>query len=103
MYTIAEDHVNASLLFTGTEFGLFTSIDGGAHWVQLKAGLPTIAIRDLEIQLVLQLIRMVEVDDHAVAIVGVGDEVLVSISPTFYKQLLCTSLYFFANFLLYKN
>jgi hypothetical protein len=50
VYTIAEDHVNASLLFTGTEFGLFTSIDGGAHWVQLKAGLPTIAIRDLEIQ-----------------------------------------------------
>lgn len=50
VYTVAEDHVNPSLLFAGTEFGLFTSIDGGAHWVQLKAGLPTIAIRDLEIQ-----------------------------------------------------
>lgn len=50
VYTVAEDYINPSLLFTGTEFGLFTSIDGGAHWVQLKAGLPTIAIRDLEIQ-----------------------------------------------------
>lgn len=50
VYSVAEDHVNPSLLFAGTEFGLFTSIDGGAHWVQMKAGLPTIAIRDLEIQ-----------------------------------------------------
>lgn len=49
-YTIAEDHVNKNLLFVGTEFGLFTSIDGGAKWIQLKAGLPTISVKDLEIQ-----------------------------------------------------
>jgi photosystem II stability/assembly factor-like uncharacterized protein len=49
-YTIAEDHVNKNLLFVGTEFGLFVSIDGGAKWVQLKAGLPTISVKDLEIQ-----------------------------------------------------
>lgn len=49
-YTIAEDHVNADLLFAGTEFGLFFSIDGGAKWVQLKNGLPTIAVKDLAIQ-----------------------------------------------------
>jgi len=28
--------------FAGTEFGAFFTIDGGAHWVQLKGGLPTI-------------------------------------------------------------
>jgi photosystem II stability/assembly factor-like uncharacterized protein len=50
VYTVAEDHVNANLLFVGTEFGLFTSINGGTNWVQLKGGLPTIAVRDLEIQ-----------------------------------------------------
>ncbi|HEX5735248.1 MAG TPA: glycosyl hydrolase [Blastocatellia bacterium] len=47
---IAEDHVNPSLLFVGTEFGLFFSINGGQKWVQLKGGLPTIAVRDLVIQ-----------------------------------------------------
>jgi photosystem II stability/assembly factor-like uncharacterized protein len=47
---IAEDHVNPSLLFVGTEFGLFFTIDGGKKWVQLKGGLPTIAVKDLAIQ-----------------------------------------------------
>lgn len=50
VYTIAEDHVKANLLFCGTEFGAFFSPDGGDNWVQLKAGLPTIAVRDMEIQ-----------------------------------------------------
>lgn len=49
-YTIAEDHVNANLLFCGTEFGVYFTIDRGAKWVQLKGGLPTIAVRDLAIQ-----------------------------------------------------
>ncbi len=46
----AEDPVNANLLFAGTEFGAFFTIDGGAHWVQFKGGLPTIAVRDMKIQ-----------------------------------------------------
>ena len=50
VYSIAEDHVDPQLLFVGTEFGLFCSRDGGAHWTQLKGGLPTIAVRDLAIQ-----------------------------------------------------
>src|SRR5262249_6752520 len=47
---VAEDHVDPNLLFVGTEFGLFFTPDGGKHWVRLKAGLPTIAVRDLCIQ-----------------------------------------------------
>ncbi|HZI61489.1 MAG TPA: hypothetical protein VFD62_12285 [Pyrinomonadaceae bacterium] len=47
---IAEDHVNSNLLFTGTEFGVWFSIDGGEKWIQLKGGMPTIAVRDLNIQ-----------------------------------------------------
>jgi photosystem II stability/assembly factor-like uncharacterized protein len=46
----AEDPVNANLLFAGTEFGAFFTIDGGHHWVRLKGGLPTIAVRDMVIQ-----------------------------------------------------
>jgi hypothetical protein len=33
-YCIAEDPVNANLLFTGTEFGIYASIDGGAKWLK---------------------------------------------------------------------
>lgn len=47
---IAEDHVNPNLLFVGTEFGLFFTVDGGKKWVRLRGGLPTIAVRDLAIQ-----------------------------------------------------
>jgi len=49
-YCIAEDHENPNILFCGTEFGAYVTLDGGAHWVQMKSGLPTIAIRDMEIQ-----------------------------------------------------
>lgn len=49
-YTIAEDHVNANLLFVGTEFGVYFSVDGGAEWIPLKNGLPTIAVKDITIQ-----------------------------------------------------
>jgi len=48
-HTIAEDHVDPNLLFVGTEFGLFFSNDGGGSWHELTT-LPTIAVRDLEIQ-----------------------------------------------------
>lgn len=47
---IAEDHVNPRLLFAGTEFGLYFTIDGGQKWIRLKGGMPTIAVRDLAIQ-----------------------------------------------------
>lgn len=50
VYAIAEDHKDPNLLFAGTEFGLFCSLNGGANWVQLKGGLPTVAIRDIAIQ-----------------------------------------------------
>ncbi len=50
VYSIAEDHVDANLLFVGTEFGCFVSVNGGQNWVKLGAGLPTICVRDMAIQ-----------------------------------------------------
>ena len=50
VYAIAEDHQNPNLLFAGTEFGVYFSINGGKNWIQLKSGLPTVAIRDIAIQ-----------------------------------------------------
>lgn len=48
--SFAEDHVNPNLLFVGTEFGLFFTVDGGQKWIRLRNNLPTIAVRDLAIQ-----------------------------------------------------
>jgi hypothetical protein len=50
VYTVVEDPAKAGLLYCGTEFGLFFTPDGGKRWVRLKGGLPTIAVRDIEIQ-----------------------------------------------------
>jgi len=47
--TIAQDHVNPNLLFIGTEFGAYYTIDGGTKWVKIS-GLPTIPVRDIDIQ-----------------------------------------------------
>jgi hypothetical protein len=49
VYAIAEDHVNPNLLFVGTEFSFYFTLDGGAKWIQLRSGLPTIAVRDIAV------------------------------------------------------
>ena len=49
-YVLIEDPIDRNLLFTGTEYGLFFSQNAGTNWIQLKGGLPTIAVRDLAIQ-----------------------------------------------------
>jgi photosystem II stability/assembly factor-like uncharacterized protein len=50
-HVIKEDTVDKDLLFLGTEFGLWISVDGGAHWGQFKGGdLPAVAVRDLAVQ-----------------------------------------------------
>lgn len=48
-YSIQQDHASPSLLFVGTEFGAFVTLDAGARWFKVP-GLPTIAVRDVEIQ-----------------------------------------------------
>ena len=73
VYCIAEDHENPNLLFVGTEFGVFTSTNGGANWHQLKGGLPTIAIRDMAIH--------EGEDDLVLASFGRGFYVLDDYSP----------------------
>jgi len=47
-HVIKEDARNASLLFLGTEFGLWVSIDGGQSWAQYKgSNFPAVAVRDI--------------------------------------------------------
>jgi photosystem II stability/assembly factor-like uncharacterized protein len=45
--TIREDHKNPNLLYLGTEIGLFITVDGGQHWIELKNNMPTLAFNDL--------------------------------------------------------
>jgi photosystem II stability/assembly factor-like uncharacterized protein len=49
-HVIKEDLVNKNLLFLGTEFGLWISVDGGGKWARYKGGeMPSVAVRDLAI------------------------------------------------------
>jgi len=47
VYVIREDLKNKNLLFVGTEFGVFFSINGGKNWTDLKLNAPTMAFHDL--------------------------------------------------------
>jgi hypothetical protein len=73
VYAVVEDHVDARLLFAGTEFGLFFTNDGGTRWTRLGGGLPTIQVRDLAIQQ--------RDDDLVVATFGRGFYILDDLAP----------------------
>ena len=47
---VREHPRQANLLFAGSEFGVFFTVDGGAHWTKLKSGMPTSPVHDLVIQ-----------------------------------------------------
>jgi photosystem II stability/assembly factor-like uncharacterized protein len=46
---VLQDRTRADLLLVGNDLGVFVSIDGGGHWTQMKANLPTIPVQDLTI------------------------------------------------------
>ncbi len=73
VHTIEQDFVNPNLLFVGTEFGFYYSYNGGKNWIQLKSGLPTIAIRDIALQK--------RENDIAIATFGRGFYILDDFSP----------------------
>ncbi len=73
VHTLEQDFKRKELLFAGTEFGVFFSINEGESWVQLKSGIPTIAVRDLAIQ--------ERESDLAMATFGRGFYVLDNYSP----------------------
>ncbi|HSN87856.1 MAG TPA: hypothetical protein VL025_13950, partial [Thermoanaerobaculia bacterium] len=47
--SIEQDPVQENLLFLGTEWGLWFTLDGGRRWMQWTHGLPTVAVADLVI------------------------------------------------------
>ncbi len=50
LWRIVQDHEKSNLMFLGSEFGVYVTLDGAKTWNKLSSGLPNISIRDLAIQ-----------------------------------------------------
>ena len=50
VWRMVQDHIKPELMFLGTEFGIYFTLDGGEEWIKIKGGVPTISFRDLAIQ-----------------------------------------------------
>jgi hypothetical protein len=48
-HVVKQDPINPDLLFLGTEFGLWITVDGGRQWGQYTANFPPVAVRDMAI------------------------------------------------------
>jgi photosystem II stability/assembly factor-like uncharacterized protein len=73
VWAVIQDHVNGNLLFAGTEFGVYFSVDGGTRWTELKGGMPVAQARDMTVQK--------RENDLVVATFGRGFYVLDDYSP----------------------
>jgi photosystem II stability/assembly factor-like uncharacterized protein len=71
VHSVRQDPKNRSLLYAGTETGIYASFDDGAHWQSLQLNLPTTPINDL----------VVKGDDLAVATNGRAFWVLDDVTP----------------------
>ncbi len=50
VWRLVQDTVKPELMFVGTEFGIFVTLDAGQSWLKLQGGVPNIPFRDLVIQ-----------------------------------------------------
>jgi hypothetical protein len=48
-HVIRQDPINPSVLYAGTELGLWVSFDAGARWTSLRLNLPPVPVRDIQI------------------------------------------------------
>ncbi len=89
IHTIAQDFKNPDLLFAGTEFGVYFSVDGGKIWTQLKSGIPDVSVKDIAIQ--------ERESDLVLATFGRGFYILDDYSPLreLYPELLEKEAYIF--------
>ncbi|HEY9180932.1 MAG TPA: hypothetical protein VIO32_09440, partial [Candidatus Baltobacteraceae bacterium] len=49
VHVVREDPRNTSVLYAGTERGVWVSFDSGAHWTDFRLGLPHVPVYDLQI------------------------------------------------------
>jgi len=48
-HVIREDPRNPSVLYAGTELGLWVSFDGGGRWTSLRQNMPPVPVRDIQV------------------------------------------------------
>jgi len=73
VHSIVQDHIDKDLLFIGTEFGVYFTKDNGNNWVKFSNGLPTICIKEIDVQR--------RENDLALASFGRGFYILDNYSP----------------------
>jgi photosystem II stability/assembly factor-like uncharacterized protein len=49
LHVVRQDLVNPTLMFAGSEFGLYVTVDGGRRWARLTGNLPAVAVYDIAI------------------------------------------------------
>lgn len=86
---IQEDYVNEDLLFLGTEFGLYVTINGGNNWSQFTNNLPPVAIHFIDLQK--------KTNDIVMGTHGRGVIIIDDISPlrSMTQEVLAKDLHFF--------
>lgn len=86
---IQEDYENKDLLFLGTEFGLYISINGGKNWSQFTNNMPPVAVHYLTLQK--------ETNDLVMGTHGRGVIILDDISPLrqLNQEVLAKNVHFF--------
>ncbi|RMA64439.1 WD40/YVTN/BNR-like repeat-containing protein [Ulvibacter antarcticus] len=88
---IQEDYVNEDLLFLGTEFGLYVTIDGGKSWSQFTNNMPLVAVHSIEMHK--------KTSDIVMGTHGRGVIIIDDISPLrqLNKEILTKDVHFFDN------
>ena len=88
---IQEDFVNPNLLFLGTEFGLYITLNGGKNWYKFTNNMPAVAVHFIEIQR--------KTNDLVMGTHGRGVIIIDDISPLrqINDEVLAKDLHFFKN------
>ncbi len=86
---IQEDYVNPDLLFLGTEFGLYITMDGGKNWKKFTNNMPSVAIHFIDLQK--------KTNDLVLGTHGRGVIIIDDISPlrSINDEVLSKTLHFF--------
>ncbi|WP_232520866.1 WD40/YVTN/BNR-like repeat-containing protein [Flagellimonas nanhaiensis] len=86
---IQEDYVNPDLLFLGTEFGLYITMDGGKNWKKFTNNMPSVAVHFIDLHK--------GTNDLVMGTHGRGVIILDDISPLreINEEVLNTTLHFF--------
>jgi len=89
--SIQEDFEKEDLLYLGTEFGLYITVDGGKHWNQFTNNLPPVPIHTVELQK--------QTNDIVLGTHGRGVIIIDDISPLreINQEVLAKDIHFFES------